>query len=112
MICRFRHQHLLPAGSRLRVDNLEIRQQETGKSRIADHPYPIEISSAINSRIHNRPFGHCLDTDKLYRQHCALARLFHHSIEHCRHVDARPEICRTVVGMDTGRYRLLRTLYL
>ena len=58
--------------------------------RIADHPYPIEISSAINSRIHNRPFGHCLDTDKLYRQHCSLARLFHHSIEHCRHVDARP----------------------
>ena len=48
------------------------------------------IAAAINSRIHNRPFGHCLDTDKLYRQHCSLARLFHHSIEHCRHVDARP----------------------
>ena len=35
-----------------------------------------------------------------------------HSIEHCRHVDARSQICRAMVGMDTCGCCLLRSLYL
>ena len=112
IVCRLRHQYLLSARGRLRLDGLDAGKRKRDPGRAAHHAHTLEKIPPPIAGIPGSLLRHRLDTDPVYGQQRPLARLVHHGAEHHRHVDAGTQVRRTVVGMDRSRRGMLRTLHL
>lgn len=110
ILCRHGRQRLLPRCRHIRLVHVEKtgRFRRRGSHR-EDAPPPRRAARV--------PYGRSVRHDSrragaLHRQHSALRRQFYHGAEHYRPVDALAQICGAVARVDSGRYRLRRSVLL